>query len=126
MQASEMRVRNNLDDVLTEAAAWHKESRQVAIATVVGTWGSSPRPVGSQMAIDATGRFTGSVSGGCLEAAVVEEALQVIATKKPKLLEFNVADETAWSVGLACGGRLMLTEYRWHWLLISKPATNAW
>jgi xanthine/CO dehydrogenase XdhC/CoxF family maturation factor len=78
----------------------------VAIATVVETWGSAPRPVGSHLVIDADGNFLGSVSGGCVEGAVVEEASEVIATGEPRMLEFGVADETAWRVGLSCGGRI--------------------
>ena len=94
------------DDILDAAESWRAEGREVAIATVIETWGSAPRPVGSHLAIDSEGRFLGSVSGGCVEGAVVEEALDVIASGKPKILEFGVADETAWKVGLSCGGRI--------------------
>jgi len=94
------------DDVLAAAQDWRGAGRAVAIATVVETWGSAPRPVGSHLAIDGEGRFVGSVSGGCVEGAVVAEALDVIADGAPKLLEFGVADETAWRVGLSCGGRI--------------------
>ncbi len=94
------------DDILTAAASWRAQGRGVAIATVVETWGSAPRPVGSHLAIDQDGRFLGSVSGGCVEGAVVEEALDVIASGEAKILEFGVADETAWKVGLSCGGRI--------------------
>jgi xanthine/CO dehydrogenase XdhC/CoxF family maturation factor len=92
------------DDVLTQAARWRDEGRAVALATVVATWGSSPRPVGSQLAIDDRGTMLGSVSGGCIEGAVVHEAQEVMATGSPKVLEYGVTDETAWEVGLACGG----------------------
>jgi xanthine/CO dehydrogenase XdhC/CoxF family maturation factor len=92
--------------VLEQASGWLEEGRKVAIATVVETWGSAPQPVGSQLVIDADGNFIGSVSGGCVEGEVVSEALDIIATGKPKLLQFGVADETAWRVGLACGGRI--------------------
>ena len=78
----------------------------VAIATVVETWGSAPRPIGSHLVIDAEGNFLGSVSGGCVEGAVVEEAADVIADGAPRMLEFGVADETAWRIGLSCGGRI--------------------
>jgi len=78
----------------------------VAIATVVETWGSAPRPVGSHLVIDGEGNFMGSVSGGCVEGAVVTEAIDVIESGAPKLLEFGVANETAWQVGLSCGGRI--------------------
>jgi xanthine/CO dehydrogenase XdhC/CoxF family maturation factor len=73
---------------------------------VVETWGSAPQPIGSQLVIDGEGNFIGSVSGGCVEGAVVTEAIDVITSGQPKLLEFGVADETAWKVGLACGGRI--------------------
>ena len=78
----------------------------MALATVVETWGSAPRPVGSNLVIDDQGNFLGSVSGGCVEGAVVTEALDVIESGKPKTLEFGVADETAWKVGLSCGGTI--------------------
>ena len=94
------------DDVLDAAEAWAGEGRGVAIATVVETWGSAPRPVGSHLVIDADGAFLGSVSGGCVEGAVVEEAADVIESGSPRMLEFGVADETAWRVGLSCGGRI--------------------
>ncbi len=94
------------DDILAAAESWRRAGRGVAIATVVETWGSAPRPVGSHLAIDAEGNFLGSVSGGCVEGAVVSEALDVIADGAPKTLEFGVADETAWRVGLSCGGRI--------------------
>lgn len=93
-------------DPLTIAEAWAREGRGVALATVVETWGSAPRPVGSHLAIDAYGAFEGSVSGGCVEGAVVSEAAEVIASGAPRLLDFGVADETAWEVGLSCGGRI--------------------
>ena len=94
------------DDVLAAAEAWRESGREVAIATVVETWGSAPRPAGSHLVIDAEGNVLGSVSGGCVEGAVVEEAASVIATGASRMLEFGVADETAWRVGLSCGGRI--------------------
>lgn len=93
-------------DPLQTAEAWIDAGRQVAVATVVETWGSAPRPAGSHLVIDADGNFEGSVSGGCVEGAVVAEAADVIASGKPRMLEFGVADETAWRVGLSCGGRI--------------------
>jgi xanthine/CO dehydrogenase XdhC/CoxF family maturation factor len=93
-------------DPLETAELWAAAGRAVAIATVVETWGSAPRPVGSQLVVDGEGNFEGSVSGGCVEGAVVEEAGEVIASGAPKMLEFGVADETAWRVGLSCGGRI--------------------
>ena len=92
--------------ILQQAADWLAEGRKVAIATVVETWGSAPQPIGSQLVIDQEGNFIGSVSGGCVEGAVVTEALDIIGSGKAKLLQFGVADETAWKVGLACGGRI--------------------
>jgi len=94
------------DDVLAEAARWRSEGKDVALATVVSTWGSSPRPVGSHLAIDRDGKFVGSVSGGCIEGAVVTEALDVMRSGKPKVLEYGVTNELAWEVGLACGGQV--------------------
>ncbi len=93
-------------DPLALAESWTDEGRKVALATVVETWGSAPRPVGSHLVIDADGNFHGSVSGGCVEGAVVGEAIDVIESGKAKMLEFGVADETAWRVGLSCGGRI--------------------
>ena len=93
-------------DILKAAEDWRKSGREVAVATVVQTWGSAPRPVGANLVIDADGNFLGSVSGGCVEGAVVAEALDVIESGKPKMLEFGVADETAWKVGLSCGGTI--------------------
>lgn len=95
-------------DVLRQAAQWRDDGIGVALATVVGTWGSSPRPMGSQLVVAESGAFVGSVSGGCVEGAVVEEALQVIATGAPKLLAFGVTNEMAWQVGLACGGQVKI------------------
>src|SRR5262249_24108601 len=94
------------DDILKTPEDWRKEGRAVALATVVETWGSAPRPVGSNLVIDDAGNFLGSVSGGCVEGAVVTEALDVIGNGKPKMLEFGVADETAWKAGLSCGGTI--------------------
>ena len=94
------------DDILATAQAWRRSGREVAIATVVETWGSAPRPTGSHLVIDGEGNFLGSVSGGCVEGAVVEEAMEVIGSGTAKTLEFGVADETAWRVGLSCGGRI--------------------
>ncbi len=95
-----------LDDIPERAAGWRAAGRKVAIATVVSTWGSSPRPVGSQLAVDEGGAMAGSVSGGCIEGAVVLEAKQVMRDGAPKLLEFSVSNDDAWEVGLACGGRI--------------------
>lgn len=96
------------DKLLDLAAAWRDEGRRVALATVVSTWGSSPRPPGSVLVVDGTGAMQGSVSGGCIEGAVIREALEVMAGAPAKLLEFGVSDEQAWDVGLACGGRVQV------------------
>ncbi len=93
-------------DVLKTAERWASEGRKLALATVVETWGSAPRPTGSHLVIDEEGNFEGSVSGGCVEGAVVSEAIDVIEAGEPRMLEFGVADETAWRVGLSCGGRI--------------------
>jgi len=94
--------------VLEQANDWLSDGRKLALATVIETWGSAPQPVGSQLVIDEAGNFIGSVSGGCVEGAVVTEALDAIASGKPKVLAFGVADETAWEVGLACGGKIRI------------------
>lgn len=93
-------------DPLTIAEEWAAAGRDVALATVIETWGSAPRPTGSHLVIDSEGNFHGSVSGGCVEGAVITEALDVIESGKARMLEFGVADETAWRVGLSCGGRI--------------------
>ena len=94
------------EDVLEVAGDWHRAGEAVAIATVTETWGSSPRPAGSQMAVTASGRMAGSVSGGCIEGAVADAAMQTIETGSPQLLDFGVSNERAWEVGLACGGKV--------------------
>jgi xanthine/CO dehydrogenase XdhC/CoxF family maturation factor len=94
------------DEVLEQLRSWQDAGKRVAVATVVSTWGSSPRPVGSQLGISEQGEMVGSVSGGCIEGAVVKEALEVMAGAPPKLLDYGVSNEQAWEVGLACGGKL--------------------
>ena len=95
-------------DVLDTAAQWLRDGRRVALGTVVRTWGSAPRQAGSQIAVRDDGAFVGSVSGGCIEGAVIKEALDVIASGAPKLLDFGVTNEQAWDVGLACGGKVQV------------------
>ncbi len=95
-----------MNDILSQLLAWRANSESIAIATVIQTWGSSPRGVGAKMGITADGKMTGSVSGGCVEGAVIEVGMEVTKTRKPQLLHFGVADETAWDVGLACGGTI--------------------
>jgi len=94
--------------VLETASTWLGQKRRVALATVIETWGSAPQPVGSQLVIDGDSNFMGSVSGGCVEGAVITDALDVMKTGEPKILDFGVADETAWKVGLACGGKIRI------------------
>jgi len=93
-------------DILQSAADWQSAGRKVALATVVSTWGSAPRPAGSQLAIAENGDFVGSVSGGCVEGAVVAEALEIMRNGTPKQLDFGVSNDEAWEVGLACGGKI--------------------
>ncbi len=98
---------NDPEDILTIAATWLAEGAPaVALATVVQCWGSAPRPAGSRMAIGPDGRMAGSVSGGCVEAAVAEAAMETLRSGKSQLLEYGVSDARAWELGLACGGRL--------------------
>ncbi len=97
---------SNDSDIFETAACWRDQGRGVALCTVVATWGSSPRAAGSQLLVDDKKSFLGSVSGGCIEGAVINEAVEVIADGKPRLLEFGVSDEQAWDVGLACGGKV--------------------
>ena len=101
-------VHTNADPVLAQAAEWLEEGRRIALATVTRTWGSAPRRAGSHMVIAANGNFSGSVSGGCIEGAVIQTALEVIESGAPRTLEFGVTNEMAWEVGLACGGRVHL------------------
>ncbi|MBN8890333.1 MAG: xanthine dehydrogenase [Rhodospirillales bacterium 70-18] len=94
------------DDILAVAAEWRAAGEQVALATVTQTWGSSPRPAGSQLAVTRSGKMAGSVSGGCIEGAVAEAAMQTLDSGTPQLLDFGITNERAWEVGLACGGKL--------------------
>ena len=103
-------MKNVLDEkILEEANSWIKSNHKVALVTVIKTWGSSPRQVGSKMIINENGDFSGSVSGGCVETAVVRECLGLFKEKKPfKKIEFKVSNESAWEVGLACGGEIAI------------------
>ena len=94
------------DEIFPQIARWKAQGQGVALATVVQTWGSSPRAEGSHLAVNDKGDFVGSVSGGCIEGAVVREAQEIMAGAKPRLLDFGVTNEQAWEVGLACGGKL--------------------
>ena len=97
-----------MSEELQTAATWLTNGHRVALGTVVRTWGSAPRPAGSQIAVRDDGAFLGSVSGGCVEGAVIEAALAAIADGKTRDLEFGVSDAEAWAVGLACGGRILI------------------
>jgi xanthine/CO dehydrogenase XdhC/CoxF family maturation factor len=99
---------DDTETILREAIGWHERGKRVALATVVTTWGSSPRPVGSKLAVNEDSEFVGSVSGGCIEGAVIEEGLKTIADGEPRLLSFGVTNERAWEVGLACGGKIQV------------------
>jgi len=93
-------------DVIEQLNQWRYDNENLAIITVVETWGSAPRPVGSKMVVTQSGRIAGSVSAGCVEGAVIEASAEVISSGVPRMVEFGVADDTAWSVGLACGGKI--------------------
>ncbi|MDG2186811.1 MAG: XdhC family protein [Hyphomicrobiales bacterium] len=101
-------------DILNIANKWKNLGKKVAIATVIQTWGSAPRGVGSKLVIDQDGNFEGSVSGGCVEGAVINEAMELFEDSEPKVLEYGVSNEMAWEVGLACGGtiRIYLNELK--------------
>ena len=103
-------MKNSFDEkILEEANDWLVAGRNVVLATVIQTWGSSPRQVGSRMIINDKGDFSGSVSGGCVETAVVRESLNLLKEKKKfKKIEFKVSNENAWEVGLACGGEIYI------------------
>ena len=97
---------NDVDDIFTPTSFWLKEKRRIALATVISTWGSSPRPVGGQMAIDENGEIIGSVSGGCIEGAVISEGIDSIKDGKSRIKDYGISNDMAWEVGLACGGEL--------------------
>jgi len=103
-------MKNSFDEkILDEAKDWIDSKQKVVLATVIQTWGSSPRPVGSHMIINNNGDFSGSVSGGCVETSVVRESMELMKKKQNhKEIEFKVADENAWEVGLACGGEITI------------------
>lgn len=93
-------------DLIPTIDEWRARGDGVALATVVKTGGSTPRPIGAKMIVNSRGEFAGSVSGGCVEGAVIEEARRVLKSGQPKLLKYGIADETAWDVGLSCGGMI--------------------
>lgn len=96
------------EDILGQVQLWREAGERVALATVVATWGSSPRPAGSQMAVTASGRIVGSVSGGCVDGAVTAAAMETLARHQRQLLDYGISSERAWEVGLACGGKLQV------------------
>ncbi len=93
-------------DILPEIESWRRNGKRVAVATIVKVWGSAPRPLGSKMAVSDAGDMAGSVSGGCVEGAVIEEAQEVLAGGEPKLVHYGVSNQEAWAVGLSCGGQI--------------------
>lgn len=95
-----------MDELLAEIDGWLSAGEQVALATVVRTSGSTPRPPGAKMAMTASGKVAGSVSGGCLESAVFAEAMEILGTGQPKLFHYGISDDMAWDVGLSCGGEV--------------------
>jgi len=105
------------DQIPERALDWHRAGRGAVLATVIETWGSAPRPAGSQMVVDAEGRFMGSVSGGCVEGDVVMQAQEALRAGAPRLLRYGVADDTAFGLGLACGGRIQV---------LIEPVGAAW
>ncbi len=104
-----------MQEILSDLEIWRARGDSIALATVIHTWGSSPRAPGAKMAVNQRGEMIGSVSGGCVEGAVVEAALRVLKSGAPRLLHFGVADETAWEVGLACGGTIEIFVERLDW-----------
>lgn len=97
-----------MNEIVNSVNEWKESGEQVALATVLRTWGSAPRKAGAKMAVSRSGQMSGSVSGGCVEGAVVEEALATLQAGGPRLLDYGVSDETAWDVGLACGGQIQI------------------
>jgi xanthine/CO dehydrogenase XdhC/CoxF family maturation factor len=95
-------------ELLPNIVNWQTEGKQVALATIVKAYGSAPRPLGSKMVVSSTGDVAGSVSGGCIEGAVFEEALEVIKSGIPRLLDFGISNTQAWDIGLACGGAVQV------------------
>ena len=103
-------MKKALDEkILEEANSWIKANHKVALVTVIKTWGSSPRQIGSKMIVNEKANFSGSISGGCVESAVIDESLKLIKNDKPfKKIELKVSNENAWEVGLACGGEITI------------------
>lgn len=104
-----------MQEILTAIDHWQEAGKQVALATVVQVYGSAPRPLGAKLAVSTDGEMAGSVSGGCVESAVIQEALEVLSTGVPRLVSYGIADETAWAVGLACGGTIEVFVEPLNW-----------
>jgi xanthine/CO dehydrogenase XdhC/CoxF family maturation factor len=102
-------------EILADVERWRSQGEKVAVATVIEASGSTPRPMGSRMAISSSGEISGSVSGGCIEGAVFQEAQEVLANGQSKVLHYGISDEQAWSVGLSCGGNLGILLERLDW-----------
>jgi xanthine/CO dehydrogenase XdhC/CoxF family maturation factor len=102
-------------DILAEVDTWKASDEPIAVATVVRTAGSTPRPTGAKMAMTPSGKIAGSVSGGCLEGAVYTEAMEVLETGEPRLLHYGISDEMAWTVGLSCGGEVDIFVEPLNW-----------
>ena len=102
-------------DILEEVTAWQKDGEPIAVATVVKASGSTPRPKGASMAMTPSGKIAGSVSGGCLEAAVYEEAMDVLRSGNPKLIDYGISDDMAFEVGLSCGGQVSIFIEPLNW-----------
>jgi xanthine/CO dehydrogenase XdhC/CoxF family maturation factor len=95
-----------MKDILPDVERWRERGDQVAVATVVRTYGSAPRPLGAKLAVSSSGEMVGSVSGGCVESAVYDQAMEAMKTGRGKLLTYGISDELAFEVGLACGGTI--------------------
>lgn len=102
-------------EILEDLETWRRQGKEIVVATVVKVYGSAPRPLGSKLIITSEGDLVGSVSGGCIEGAVIEESKQVLDTGRPKLVRFGISDEKAWSVGLSCGGEIEVFLELLHW-----------
>ena len=111
-------------EILAQINTWQQQGKEVALATIVAAYGSAPRPLGSKMAVSSAGEMAGSVSGGCVEGAVAEEALRVLKTGQPKLLKFGISDETAWNVGLTCGGSIEVFVETLDWAIFDLIKQN--
>ena len=104
---------NKMKELLNQINTWTAQKKQMALARVIQTWGSSPRPVGSSMLITADMEMAGSVSGGCVEGAVLKESRSIFGSSQGKRLSYGVTDDDAWAVGLSCGGKIQVYLQPW-------------